>query len=81
MVRPTPRAFPSIRTVAFTGFVPIHSGGTARALHPSSLTPESQYGGTIGENDKTCQGPCHGGCMLVSVRRPVVPSSSVNKLI
>lgn len=28
---------PSNRTVAFTGFVPIYSGGTARDLHPLPL--------------------------------------------
>ena len=38
MVRPTPRAFPSGRTVVFAGFVPIYSGGTARDLHPLPLT-------------------------------------------
>jgi len=37
MVRPTPRAFPSGRTVVFAGFVPIYSGGTARDLHPLPL--------------------------------------------
>ncbi len=32
---------PSNRTVALAGFVPIHSGGTARDFAPSSLTRKS----------------------------------------
>src|SRR5262249_28681337 len=44
-----------IRTVALTGFVPIHSGGTARELHPLPLTQESQCGGTLGDCVEICQ--------------------------
>lgn len=43
------------RTVALTGFVPIHSGGTARELHPLPLTQESQCGGTLGDCVEICQ--------------------------
>jgi len=37
VVHPTPRAFPSNRTVVLAGFVPTYSGGTAREFHPLPL--------------------------------------------
>jgi len=56
MVHPTPRAFPSMnRTVAFTGFVPIYSGGTARDLHPLPLLRSHIVGGTLGDREEGCQ--------------------------
>ena len=57
MVHPTPRAFPSMnRTVAFTGFVPIYSGGTARDLHPLPLPRSHIVEGTLGDREEGCQG-------------------------
>src|SRR5215472_8602174 len=35
--------------------LPIHSGGTARELHPLPLTQESQCGGTLGDGVEICQ--------------------------
>jgi len=56
MVRPTPRAFPSIEwTVALAGFVPIDSGGTARDLHPLPLPENHDVSGTLGEPVNFCQ--------------------------
>ena len=56
MVHPTPRAFPSMdRTVALAGFVPIHSGGTARDLHPLPLPENHNVSGTVGEGVNSCQ--------------------------
>jgi hypothetical protein len=57
MVHPTPRAFPSMnRTVAFTGFVPIYSGGTARDLHPLPLPRSHIVESTLGDREEGCQG-------------------------
>jgi hypothetical protein len=58
------------KTVAVAGFVPIYSGGTARAFHPLPLPRSHNVGGTIGESDKTCQGPT--AAPLVTVRHAVV---------
>ena len=56
MVHPTPRTFPSMnRTVAFTGFVPIDSGGTARDLHPLPLPGSQIVEGTLGDREEGCQ--------------------------
>ena len=56
MVRPIPRAFPSMnRTVAFMGFVPIYSGGTARDLHPLPLPRSHIVEGTLGDREEGCQ--------------------------
>jgi hypothetical protein len=54
-VHPTPRAFPSVRTVAVAGFVPIDSGGTARDLHPLPLPGNHNVSGTVGDRANSCQ--------------------------
>jgi hypothetical protein len=46
---------PTNRTVAFTGFVPIYSGGTARDSHPLPLPRNYNVTGTLGEGTNFCQ--------------------------
>ena len=46
---------PPRRTVAFTGFVPIYSGGTARDLHPLPLPGSHNVEGTLGDQEEGCQ--------------------------
>ena len=56
MVRPTPRAFPSIALDSGSYRFRPHSQRRDReGLSPSSLTRKSQSGGTLGECDKSCQ--------------------------
>ncbi len=43
------------QTVAFTGFVPIYSGGTARDLHPLPLPRSLNVDGTLGDGAEFCQ--------------------------
>lgn len=59
-----------LQTVAVAGFVPIYSGGTARAFHPLPLPRNHNVRGTIGESDKTCQVAT--APPLVTVRQAVV---------
>ncbi len=46
---------PSIRTVAYTGFVTTYSGGTARDSHPLPLPRNYNVTRTLGERSKYCQ--------------------------
>jgi hypothetical protein len=46
---------PLNRTVALAGFVPIHSGGTARDSHPLPLPENYNVGGTLGDRSNFCQ--------------------------
>ena len=75
MVHPTPRAFPSMnRTVAFTGFVTIYSGGTARDLHPLPLPRSHIVGGTLGDREEGCQGhSCPGAPPPIIFRSTAFP--------
>jgi hypothetical protein len=43
------------QTVALAGFVPIHSGGTARDSHPLPLPGNHDVSGTLGDRVNSCQ--------------------------
>jgi len=43
------------RTVAFAGFVPIYSGGTARDSHPLPIPRNHNVEGTLGDQEEGCQ--------------------------
>jgi hypothetical protein len=44
-----------LQTVALAGFVPIHSGGTARESHPLPLPGNHDVSGTLGDTVNSCQ--------------------------